>query len=96
MLIISGTCRCGPANCTGDARSEKCGSVMMFTPPVCSSTVACPIQVIVRSVRLVFRNATSGFTLGNTLAQPPGGGGTVPSRSRSHCHFQKLWLAICG
>ena len=52
-----GVPRLGPANENGDARSEKCGSVMRLTPPSCSRKVACPTQVSVGSLPLARRVA---------------------------------------
>ena len=35
----------GPRPGTGAAQAEKCGSVRMFSPAICTSRVECPIQV---------------------------------------------------
>jgi len=55
-----GWCRRGPPIGSGDAKHENIGSVRMFTPPTCSSTVEWPIQVAAGVSRLAVRKARSG------------------------------------
>ena len=43
--MAGGTCRLGPEKDTGEARSEKIGSVSKVMPPSWAITVAWPIQV---------------------------------------------------
>jgi len=94
ISIGSGTMRRGPANCTGEARSENCGSARMLTPPSWTRNAECPIQVTVGSDALARNRSASAFTCG--ICQPPGGGFGTPSRICSHFHTQKLCLESCG
>ena len=94
MSIGNGTMRFGPAKRTGDARSENIGSNRMFLPAIRTSMVACPIHVTDGLVSGERSAVASVFTDGRF--HPPAGGFGVPSRSRSHCHAQKLPLAACG
>ena len=45
IVIAAATTRLGPAQLTGEARSENCGSVRIFRPFNWIRKVACPIQV---------------------------------------------------
>ena len=94
MSIGSGTTRFGPANASGDARSEKIGSNRMFLPARRTSMVACPIHVTDGLVSGDASAAGSVFIAGRF--QPEGGGFGKPSRSRSHCQAQKLSRPPCG
>jgi hypothetical protein len=61
-VMPGGWWRRGPVKGRGEARRENIGSVMRLRPPVCSSTVECPVQVTVCRVRLACSSATSGAT----------------------------------
>src|SRR5207244_13174676 len=52
-----GVTRRGPANETGLARSDHCGSVRTLTPSTWTRNVACPTHVIIGSARFS-RSAT--------------------------------------
>jgi hypothetical protein len=75
--IPGGTCRLGPMNEKGEARSEKIGSVNNVIPPNCASAVACPIHVTAGAMplpatALARKNARSGATWG--VGASAGGG----------------------
>ena len=86
--VLNMTTRFGPAKLSGEARSEKWGSVRMLDPPTRRSTVACPTQV------------SDGLAVSTGVAvlnrYPPSGRCGRPSRSRCHCQRQNPPFSACG
>src|SRR5438067_1363983 len=66
----SATMRRGPANCTGDARAENCGSTRTFMPASWMRNEECPIHVTVGSVAFARSAAASVSTRGAFLSDP--------------------------
>jgi hypothetical protein len=77
----AGACqRFGPAHCTGEARSEKCGSVRTLTWPICTSAVACPIQVTEKWLVRPRMKPRSGTSAARSIL-----GAAISSARRSRC-----------
>jgi hypothetical protein len=56
----------GPTIWLGEARSEKTGSMMKLSGPICMTAVECPIQVYLMSCSLT--TLKSGFIMGSSLS----------------------------